>query len=167
MRPIVDAVVSSGIIDPEDLKQFRRWGVELPDANDAPISGAYALERIQAALESSDQIHVGQTDFAVLEAYRDVAKRVHGRLCLRDAGKRRFVNVAFVWASGKHSVAVPWLGDDMPDELLTNGDTYLRYTDDGGAKVDLYFDDVMPLRYGNDVLFILCRVAVVENGGDD
>ncbi len=161
MRPVGVAAIRAGIIPEETLDEFRRWGM-LPrggEHNLRPFESIEdAVEGIQQAIESEEQVRLQTTDLDALRWYLNEKNQKKGRLVLVDSDTEeratKTITFGVLPASGK--VIIPWIAESIV-ELMTNGLTYLSYKDSDGSVYRHYFEDVEEMYFGSVKAFMLCK----------
>lgn len=158
MRPIGTAVIRAGLIPPETLTEFRRWGlpVQVVEEKDVLQDADIVVRVLQDALESSEQVRMQDTDLDIVQTWLDPAHQVVGKLVIKGADGKATTKVTFCWTVMRE-VAMPWKGESITDLLLSE-DSYLRYTDEEGAAHKLQFTDVRELYIGDTKAFVVCSV---------
>lgn len=166
MRPLAEATVRAGLVDEDTLAQFRRWGFIPKDlAADQGKSPQESLECIQAALDAEEQVRLQVTDLDLLRYYMEGDNQIRGQIVLVDVstGQRGTKNVTFAKRAshGREQFILPWLSEGVT-ELLVNGDSYLRWAQDGVSH-RVRFIDYEDLYFGDVRMFIVCT-GVEDNG---
>ena len=174
MRPIVFAAIRTGLIDPDVIAQFKKWGMIPRDANTAIIEEPdVALELIQEALDSREQVEVRDTDLDVLRYYLTRSNQRKGQIVLVDHTDKEGTNkstktVTFarrVLSTNSSELRVeyiiPWTFESI-EEILTNGQTYLRYTEDD-KHMKVYLCSIRYLYFGDAKAFMVCEGQEVTN----
>lgn len=166
MRPLAEATVRAGLIDDDTLAQFRRWGFVpkdlVPDKDKTPQE---SLEAIQAALETEEQVRLQVTDLDLLRHYMAVDNQLRGQIVLinPETEQRGTKTVTFAKriSHGRSQFVLPWLSEGVTD-LLVNGKSYLRWTEEGKSN-RVYLVDYEDLYFGDVRMFIVCT-GVEDNG---
>jgi len=159
MRPVGIAAIKAGIIPEETLDEFKRWGV-LPPSKEYDLSPFDSIERavegIQEAIESEEQVRLQTTDLDLLRWYLDERNQRRGRLVLVDSDteERATKTVSFSTIPGSGKIVFPWIADSIV-ELMTNGLTYLSYKDQD-RNVRVRFTDVEEMYFGSVKAFMVC-----------
>lgn len=160
MRLLAIAAIRSGIIDESTINQFKRWGVVDRDLDTSIIEDPDdAIEGIQFALESEEQVRLQSTDLDLLKFYLDKNNQRKGQMVVHnaDASKRAVRTVTYaVRARGKENqYIIPWVSDSIED-TLTNGKSYLRFVD-GEKSTRVYFTNIEELYFGEVKAFMVCE----------
>lgn len=146
MSDLSNAIALSGAIDADMLRELTKWrlpGVALP-AGDLFASPEEAIEAIEDAMTSANQVEVRITDLDVLKHY--LKTRKDGKLhVVAEHGAKGTYPVVFgtIDRTSHKDYIIPWRSNSI-EELLTNGESYLL---DDKKKVyfsavnELYFDD--------------------------
>lgn len=148
MNELSKAVALSGALDPGMVQELVRWRlpVELPDGDlfDSPEE---AIEAIETAIESKEQVELRTTDLDLLKQYLRTQRK--GKLHLENDGGRVTSEIQMgITTTGAY--IVPWRGDDIT-EILTNRISHIV---DGRRKI--YIEDVKEFYFGHDKNFIIC-----------
>ena len=177
MRPLAEAAIRAGLIDPESLAQFKRWGfvskelepVGEPDPEEI-------VEELQEALESEDQVRLQTTDLDLLKYYLTSSNQIRGQMVLIDPSTKHRATRTVVFAVrnlyGRDQYILPWTSDAVAD-LLTNSSSYLRWTppshmlmegDKGGSR-RTYLIEHDEIYLGDVKSFLVCNG--VDNDCDE
>ena len=159
MRPVGVAAIKAGIIPEETLDEFKRWGA-LPTMAEHDLkpfeSIEDAVEGIQEAIESEEQVRLQTTDLDALRWYLDERNQRRGRLVLVDSDTEeratKTITFSVLPASGK--LVIPWITESIID-MMSNGLTYLSYKDKD-ENVRVYFSDVEEMYFGSVKAFMMC-----------
>lgn len=165
MSDLSKAVVLSGALDANMLKELTRWklpGVTLP-AEGQFTTPEEAVEAIEEAMTGRELVEVRVTDLDVLKCYLQSRKDGKLRIVNDERGTSGSWPVVFgVIKRPRHTdYILPWNSDSI-EALLTNGQSYLL---DGKKKV--YFSLVTELYFGDQKAFILCTPAKEDHGKRD
>jgi hypothetical protein len=162
MRPLALATIQAGLIDPDTIAQFKRWGVIPRELKTDIVEDVnLAVERIQFALEAEEQVRMQSTDLDILKYYMNKDNQRSGQLVVVDEATDAKASKTVVFAIRSRGSDIqyilPWMSESIVD-ILTNGKTYLRYSGDKSpAKV--YFSDVEEMYFGNVKAFMVCTAA--------
>jgi hypothetical protein len=144
------SMLKAGIIDPELLDEFSRWGVEIPDdcqENDDP---AAALEDIREAVEAPETVELRMTDLDALSYYSK--HEVYGRLYFERNGETTFTVISYAKTPVGHYL-IPWTEEGSSiHSLMLDESTYLK----PAGEERVYFMDVSELFYGEKKAFMVC-----------
>jgi hypothetical protein len=156
MKPVVEAVVEAGLVPEEALDELARWGVHIKAVPNERIlhSPEAVVNHLREALESEEQVRIDQTDLDLLTRYLDKNNQKRGRLILKEGKQHTTVNVSFCLTQ-LEEYAIPWTDPDEPD-ILVNGESHLKWTDDDGTEYDVRFIDVRELFFGSKKAFAVC-----------
>lgn len=158
---ISEVVARVGIIDPLMLAELRRWGfpiAETPEGTRIDDPEA-AIEAIQEAIESEEQVEVRTTDLDVFKQYVETCK--DGKLHLVAREQHGEFTVSFGRTKYGNEYIIPWRTSSV-EEFMTNGETYLL---DGRRKI--YFSDIREVFYGDVKAFMICTPVERANGSAD
>lgn len=159
MRPIATAVVRTGVVSKEVLAEMQRWGlpVDFVIEEEVPIihEAEQVVNIIRDALESGDQVMVRGTDLDLLGLWLDTDNQREGRIFIKNEDEKTSFKIIFCRTPLKEFV-VPFRSDSIID-LLTNGESHLKYTDDEGNKQTVYFSDVKEFYIGDRKAFMICK----------
>jgi len=156
MKPVAIAVVRSGLVNNDVMTELRRWGfpVELVQEDKILKNPRQIVDLIQNALESADQVKISETDLDVLSRYIDPRYRREGTLVAKDGDQKAVSKVTFcVTTLGEY--AIPWVSESI-FELMTNGETYLRFKNIEGENERIKFIDVREVFFGEQKAFMVC-----------
>jgi len=159
MRPVGVAAIKAGIIPEETLDEFRRWGA-LPSIEEHDLSPfdsiEQAVEGIQEAIESEEQVRLQTTDLDALKWFLDPRNQRRGRLVLVDSEteERATKTITFSLMPVTGRIIIPWMAESIVD-MMANGLTYLSYKDEG-ENVRVYFTDVEEMYFGSVKAFMVC-----------
>jgi len=175
--PITNAVIKAGLIHPDYLKEFQRWGapIEVPEIlPETPKDMESAARAIEEALQSEGQVLTRETDLEVLHQYLNT--QTQGVLHVEIDAADDMVNSADIPVSfgvtPNLEYIIPYRSESITEEM-TNGLTYLRrYDDTSGPKI--FFSSVRELFFGETKAFLLCTPsntvgmpALLTKGGED
>jgi len=150
---IAEVMVKAGLISPETLSEFQKWGVPVPDLDEqqqstSPIFPEEVVRAISQALEEQGLVIVRETDLEALGQY--LASMKHGRLFVTIDDQTADFDVDYgMLKSGEYMF--PWQSDSITD-VMANGQTYL--VNDAGKE--LYFCSARELFYGDTKAFVVC-----------
>jgi hypothetical protein len=166
MKPLAKAIVETGLVDPSIIQEMKRWGAPIydPGTEEEPVPGAKTLAtaddlvaHIREALESMEQVRIDETDLDLLHRYLDKKHQKEGKLLLRSGGKRQSKLVSFcITPTGEY--ALPWTDRDLEPSILYNGETHLKWSDNG-VPVDVRFSDARDVFFGTQRAFVVCEVS--------
>lgn len=159
MRPIATAVVRTGVVSKEVLIEMQKWGlpVDFVAEEKVPIihEAQQVVNIIRDALESGDQVRVRGTDLDLLGMWLEADNQREGRIFIEDEGEKTSFKIIFCRSSLKEFV-IPYRSDSIID-LMTNGESHMKYTDDDGNKQTVYFSDVQEFYIGDRKAFMICK----------
>lgn len=157
MRPLAKAVIRAGLVDESVLSELKRWGcpIETSADGEAIEDPDLVIRVLQDALDSYEQVRLQDTDLDIVQRWVDPGNQVEGRLTMIDDELRATRKVIFCWTVMKE-IALPWNADSIVD-LLTNGETHLKYEDELG-KHKVYFSDARELYIGDTKAFVVCSI---------
>jgi hypothetical protein len=174
MRKIAFAAMRMGLIEPDVIKQFQRWGGIPRDMDTSVVEEPeVALELVQDALESEEYVRLQDTDLDLLKFWLNTDNQRKGQLTLVDmhTGQKAVRSILFarrevVVTATKKLVeyVLPWVSESIID-ILTNGLTYLKYTE-GETKNAVYFGDVREMYFGDVKAFMVCTATEDQNVSD-
>jgi len=159
MSQITEIILKAGILSPEALREMRRWGLPVGEAEElkeleAPPTPESISRSIADAIESEGYILTRETDLEAIPQYLQGMQPGVLHVVLDDQGEPEFeVQVAQV-SSGDW--ILPWHSDSITD-LLINGQTYLRVK---GERI--FFSQARELFYGARKAFVVCTPATQE-----
>lgn len=160
MRPIATAIVRTGVVSKKALVEMQRWGLPVDLVAEERVIDIHEAQQvvniIRDALEDSDQVMVRDTDLDLLKTWIDSNNQREGRLHIKEGDQKTSFKVIFCRGPLKEFV-IPYRSDSIID-LLTNGESYLKYTDDEGNKQTVYFSDVKEFYIGESKAFMICGV---------
>jgi len=153
-RPISKAVIITGIVTPENLKQLQKWGFITEEESDKPIEKLSAQKiaaRIQEALESGDTVETRDTDLDSVQQF--LSNREEGKLHIPDLeDDRKTISIAVEFCRNRLGEYILSELPNTVEELLLNPSSYLKPT----GKPKVYFVDMRNLYFGADKAFIVC-----------
>ncbi len=165
MSDLSEAVARSGALDATMLSELTKWrlpGVAVPEEGQF-ATPEEAVEAIEEAMTSKDQVEIRVTDLDVLKSY--LQSRKEGKLCIvnDDKGTSGTWKVTFgtIKRPGYTEYILPWNSDSI-EILLTNGQSHL--IDD---KKKIFFSLVTELFFGDQKAFVLCTPIREEHGKRD
>jgi len=157
MSELSKIMVRSGLLKPEQLDEFRRWGypqeeVALADPSDVQDF----VQQIETALQDEDMVLVRETDLEALHIYLRTAKEGAIRLANEEGvfGDGLPIHYALL-RTGEY--VLPWVGEDITP-LLSTVDSYLTTAE--GVRV--HFGNVRELFYGEVKAFAVCTPIVLD-----
>ena len=131
MKPVTRAVIAAGLVSPESIAEFQRWGM-LPRELEVDLAEtkSEALEDLQDALEEDNQAILQKTDLDVLYVYLDEEQRLAGRLVLnnQDTGRKTTKAITYALLPGKR-VIIPYSSEYNLD-LVCNAYSHLVTVDE-------------------------------------
>jgi hypothetical protein len=160
MRPLAEAAIRAGLIDPEVLTQFKKWGLVPKDIEPVGASNPEEIvEELQEALESEDQVRLQTTDLDLLKYYLTPENQQRGQIVLvhPETHQRATRTVVFAVRSlyGRDQYILPWMSDTVAD-MLTNGNSYLRWVPPGAASKRIYLIEHDKIYLGDVESFLVC-----------
>lgn len=169
MSDLSQAVARSGALDANMLRELVRWrlpGVVVPDDGQFNTPEE-AVEAIEEAVTSKDQVEVRVTDLDVLKNFLQTRKT--GKLhIVNDEGPSEqeakgtwSVTFGTIKRTNHTDYILPWNSDSI-EALLTNGRSYLL--DD---KKRVYFSLVTELYFGDQKAFIVCTPTKEDHAKRD
>jgi len=153
MSELARAVTQSGALDETMLQELKKWklpGVVVPEG-DGFKSPEEAIEAIEEAMTSANQVEVRVTDLDILKNFLQTRKS--GKLHLvTENGSSGTLNVTFGTINRRNYIdyIIPWNNDSI-EAMLTNGESYLL--DD---KKKVFFSSVLDLYFEDTKAFIIC-----------
>ena len=158
MRPVAVAVIRAGLVPEEVLAEFKRWklpiSVVVEEPKDVLQDPKQIVNVIRDALESAEQVHVRDTDLDILQRFLDPQYQRMGKLIIKDGDEKATAKVNFCLTPlGEYTI--PWRSDSIFD-LMTNGETHLRYSDPDGTSHSVHFSDVREVFIGDRKAFMVC-----------
>lgn len=157
MNPLTAAILRTGIIDKNMLREQRRFGapIEEPPPDEVPVETPEAVATIiEEALQSEGLVLTRETDLEVLRDYTESNRRAVLHLELQDGTAKSDVEVTVGQTKGGDYI-IPCLGESIM-ELMTNGASYLMDPNIKGEN-KVFFDSVRDLFFGNVRAFMVCR----------
>lgn len=156
MKPIAVAVVRSGLVSPNTLTEIRRWGlpVELVESDKVLTDPRQVVDLIQNALEGAEQVKISETDLDVLTRFLDPRYQREGTLVVKDGDQKSTSKVMYC-VTPLGEFAIPWMSESIAD-LMTNGQTYLRFKTCEGENEHVKFFDVREVFFGDRKAFMVC-----------
>lgn len=157
MKNIVTAVVEVGLVPESTLDELARWGMHVTaEPSTAFDTAQAAVDYLRDVYESSEQVTITETELDLYKFYSTPENQKQGRLLLRHDGKSRVEQLVFcVTSTG--AFVIPWATTRVP-EILTNGDTCLRWSDSDGAHEE-QFTDCREVFFGDKPTFLVCTPA--------
>ncbi len=161
MSDLSNAIALSGAIDADMLRELTKWrlpGVVLPEGNPF-ASPEEAIEAIEEAMTSADQVEVRVTDLDILKYY--LKTRKDGKLhVVAEHGAKGTYPVVFgtIDRTSHKDYIIPWRSQSI-EELLTNGESYLL--DD---KKKVYFSSVSELYFNDQKAFMVLTPSKESHG---
>jgi hypothetical protein len=159
MNPLTTAVLKTGLITPEMLREIKRFSPVIdPEAEtEEPKDLAEVVALIDTALQSEQYVLVRETDLEVVRQYAETVVR-QARLHIEHEEEKSDVEVSYgKTALGEFIIA--WKSESIRD-MLTNGRTYLVVDD-----THVFFKDVRELFFGEQKAFMVCTPSTVEHAG--
>lgn len=165
MRPVAEAALRAGLVDPYALAEMMRWGIVPRDANDEPYENAdEAVQAIDEALISEDQVQLKKTDLDLLRTYLHEENQRKGRLVVVDPTTNERANrtITFSRVPGNRYV-IPWMSNNT-FELLVNCESYLSFKEDEADDKPkrVYFNNAEEIFFGDVKAFMVLEVDRVE-----
>lgn len=153
LKPLASAILKSGIIGPEVLVEFRKWGFPFEEDPSTTFSTPTdVVESLEAALQSEGLVIERVTDIDVTKQYLGTTKV--GTLHVEIEGEVADFPIPY-GRTPMGEYIIPWRGDNVTSEM-TNGLTYLRT--DGG---DIFFSSVRDFFFGETKAFMVCSASIV------
>lgn len=160
MNPIANAVLSTGLVDPQVLAELRRWGgvpFEPPAPEPLPRSAEEVAVRIRGALESEGYVLVRETDLAAVDQYTSSMMPGILHLVLDVDAEMQDADVPITFGrTPLGEYIIPWRSAGIQD-VLANGMTYLV---EGPQRV--FFREVRELFFGETKAFMICTPGGTE-----
>lgn len=161
-------MVKSGLLTPEVLAEFRRWGFSLPGPGSREASPARPEEVVQAiedALQSEDLVITRSTDLEVVNNFLRTAQT--GQLhvvCAVEGEPDTSAEIECLFGRTLlGDYILQWHAESI-EEFLTNGKTFL--IDDARACA-VFFARVQEVFFGKTKAFLICtpRRESHDHGG--
>lgn len=155
MRPLARAVVQAGLVSKDALIELRRWGLPVEVQEVEPIGNLdEVVSIIRDALEDGSQVRIQESDLDVLRRFLDPEGQQQGHLRVKSpSGTTSFPVVFCLTKMGEY--VLPWKSESIFD-MLTFGDSFLRYDDEQGKEQVVYFMDVRASYFGDQRAFMIC-----------
>ena len=161
MRPIATAIVRTGVVSREMLVEMQKWGLPVSLIAEDDVATIHEAQQvvniIRDALEASDQVMIRDTDLDLLKLWIDPNNQREGRIFIVDEGQKTSFKIIFCRTTLKEFV-IPYKSDSIID-LLTNGYSHLKFTDDDGEKRTVFFSDVREFYLGDTKAFMICGAS--------
>lgn len=159
MRPIATAVIRTGLVHKDALAEMQKWGLPVDLIAEEEVANIHEAQQvvniIRDALDASDQVMVRDTDLDMLKSWVNPDNQREGRLYVKDEDQKTSFKVIFSRGPLKEFV-IPYRSDSIVD-LMTNGETHLKYTDDEGKKQTVYFTNTREFYIGDTKAFMICE----------
>lgn len=163
MHELTRVIIRSGLISPEFLAEFKKWGLMPPEEPPPAITDKDQLiTALDRALQEEDLVLLRETDLDVLHRYLSNQKAGKLHVVMPDATTGDF-DVSFSkLETGEY--LFPWRYESVED-VLANGETYLELPDGG----HVYFSSVRELFFGEHKAFVACTPSPheVSNGSSE
>jgi hypothetical protein len=161
MHSIAVAIAKAGILSPETLQEFRRWGLPLENLPTEKITDPAVLSHaIEEALQDEGLVLTRETDLGVVQQYLQTMKRGHLHVVIDDDdGRIEETDIeVFFGTTTMGEYILRWYSEGITD-VLTNGKTYLRTYGPLEDVNQVYFRAVRELFFGDQKVFMLCEPA--------
>ncbi len=169
MKPVAKAVVETGIVDSDFVKEAKRWGAPIqdPGTGESPkvlpeLKGNRDAQvaHIREALEGEGHVRIDECDLDLLRMYLDSSHQKEGRLVLKEGKNHSTKKVSFcITPMGEY--AIPWTDRDTDPAILYNGETHLKWEDSEGKQHDVWFEGARSVMFGDQQAFVVCEVKNV------
>lgn len=154
---ISEAVVVTGLVGEEQLREYARWGMRNEFPKETVESVDDVEQTLREALESEEQVEVRETDMDVLRQYLRTQKK--GKLHL-VASRESKADVDIIFGqNARGEYLIPWRAERI-EEMITNGLSYLL--DD---RKRIHFASVREVFFGERKAFMVC--VPVDRKPDD
>jgi len=161
MKSLARISIQAGLVSPDMLAEFRRWGFVdegTVKSEEVPDTPEKLLHLLNAALEEEHMVIMKETDVDALKAYLD--SMAPGHLHLVEGDRSAHFPVTYgKLPSGEY--LLPYRSDNV-EELLTNTKTYLLDRD----QMRVYFSEVRELFFGETKSFVACKPSMIEKDPD-
>ena len=168
MHSIASAVVKSGLLTPEVLAEFKRWGFSITEP--VPVEEPFArpedvVQAIESALQSEDLIITRSTDLEAANNFLRTAQT--GQLhvvCAVEGEPDTSAEIECLFGRTLlGDYILQWHAESI-EEFLTNGKTFL--IDDARACA-VFFARVQEVFFGKTKAFLICtpRREPHDHGG--
>lgn len=159
MHSLATAIVKAGILSPETLQEFRKWGfpVEEPTGR-AHGTPEEVTQAVEDALQSEGLILSRETDLEAANLFLRSMLKGELHVVMEDEGGDAFTDVDCVY--GKTPLGefiIRWYSESISD-VLTNGKTYLKQH--SGCRT--YFKDAREVFFGQTKAFVICTPSFEE-----
>lgn len=152
MSDLAKAVVRSGAVDGDMLKELAHWKLPVSVPQEEPFTSATeALAAIEDAQDAESQVEVRVTDPDLIRQF-DATKNPCKLKVYANEDQSHTLNWEYgVTLLGEY--ILPWTGE-VSTELLVNGQTYLLT----GDKRRVYFTNTQAIYVGDEPKFVICTV---------
>jgi len=158
MHELTRVIIRSGLVAPEFLAQFRKWGLITPDEPPVPISDKTQLiAALDRALQEEELVIVRETDLDALNRYLAHMHPSKLHVVMPDGTTGDFDVTYGKLETGEY--IFPWHFESVED-VLANGETYLL--EDSTSNVKIYFSSVRELFFGDHKAFVVCTPSPQE-----
>jgi hypothetical protein len=153
MHSIAQAVVKSGILSPETLAEFKRWGFQVEgDATDLPRKPEEVVSAIEEALQDEGLVLTRETDLEAINCFLQTSQ--HGVLHVVVEGETdESADIDCLFGrTPLGEYIIKWHSDSIED-VMTNGKTHLKLwpTND-----EVFFTRARELYFGRVKTFVVC-----------
>ena len=159
MRPIATAVIRTGVVSKEALAEMQKWGLPVDLIAEEKVATIHEHQQvvniIRDALENVDQVMVRDTDLDIISMFIDPKNQREGRIHLKTESDKTSFKITFCRGPLKEFI-IPYRSEDIVD-LMTNGESHLKFTDDEGNKQTVYFKNVREFYVGDRKAFMICE----------
>lgn len=167
MSNVTKILYHSGILKPNDLLEFGRWGAPVEVLSESPaITGEHntrsmkeLVKQLIEALDVRDLQLDHIYDLEALKEYEESAQKAT-LVLTRENGKKSRIAIE-VGISRTGDVIIPWQDDSIAEEM-TNGYTYIKV----GEK-KMWFSRVRDIFVYDTPMFMLCTPGVDEGEDGD
>ena len=156
MGKLASIIARAGILPPEMLVEFKRWGhpvVVQPE----PITLEQLDAQLEAALNEEDLVLMKVTDLESIKRYMKTQKK--GTLHVVTEDDIEADIEVFYGTTITEDIVLPWSSESIGG-LMCNGKTYLQVNDSSR----LFFYDMQELFFGDTKAFMLCRTKRPVHG---
>lgn len=154
MKHISRALVRTGVVPKDALKELQRWGLPVDELLDQAaardLSPEQVVDIIRDALDNSDNYALRDTDLDIMQLWLSGEGKQQGKLHLVVDGKKSVLTVTFV-RTRMGEYAIPWRSESIT-EVLLESETFLVV---GQKKVSLL--GVRELFFGDQKVFVVCQ----------
>ena len=157
MHSIAIAVLKAGILPPETLAEFKRWGHPVEDVSaDLPVGPEQVVMAIEKALQEEGLVVTRETDLEAVSDFLKTQQEGTLNIFIEADGVSEMTDFPCSFGTTPLGEYIIRYHSESIEDLMTNGVTYLSFNGKDGKEGKVYFNRVRELFFGAQKAFMIC-----------